>query len=72
MAGGCRRGLASDLRSLRRADAVIKGLKHFRHRQHEVIVFHVLDDLERSFDFRHEARFIDLRPSKKFAASRGS
>jgi len=41
-------------------DAVIKGLKHFRHRQHEVVVFHVLDDLERSFDFRHEARFIDL------------
>jgi uncharacterized protein (DUF58 family) len=41
-------------------DAVIRGLKHFRHRQHEVIVFHVLDDLERTFDFGDEARFIDL------------
>src|SRR5262249_50912325 len=42
------------------ADAVIKGLKHFRHPQHEVIVFHVLDDLERTFDYRDEARFVDL------------
>jgi len=42
------------------ADAVIRGLKHFRHRQHEVVVFHVLDDLELSFDFKDEARFIDM------------
>lgn len=42
------------------ADAVIRGLKHFRHRQHEVVVFHVLDDLELTFDFRDEARFIDM------------
>lgn len=41
-------------------DAVMKGLKHFRHRQHEVIVFHVLDELERTFDFRDEAKFVDL------------
>ena len=41
-------------------DAVLSGLKHFRHRQHEVIVFHVLDDLERSFDYHDEARFVDL------------
>jgi len=41
-------------------EAVLRGLKHFRHRQHEVIVFHVLDDLERSFDYREEARFVDM------------
>lgn len=46
-------------------DAVIRGLKHFRHRQHEVIVFHVLDDLERSFDFREEARFIDMETKQE-------
>ena len=46
-------------------DAVIRGLKHFRHRQHEVIVFHVLDDLERSFDFRDEARFIDMETKQE-------
>lgn len=42
------------------AEAVMRGLKHFRHRQHEVVVFHVLDDLERTFDFKDEARFVDL------------
>ena len=42
------------------ADEVLKGLRHFRHRQHEVIVFHVLDDLERSFDYGDEARFVDM------------
>jgi uncharacterized protein (DUF58 family) len=46
-------------------DAVIKGLKHFRHRQHEVIVFHVLDDLERTFDYREEARFVDLETGQE-------
>jgi uncharacterized protein (DUF58 family) len=46
-------------------DAVLRGLKHFRHRQHEVIVFHVLDDLERSFDYRDEARFIDLETQQE-------
>ena len=40
-------------------------MKHFRHRQHEVIVFHVLDDLERSFDFRDEARFVDLETQQE-------
>jgi uncharacterized protein (DUF58 family) len=46
-------------------DAVLKGLKHFRHRQHEVVVFHVLDDLERSFDFPDEARFVDLETGQE-------
>ena len=46
-------------------DAVIRGLKHFRHRQHEVIVFHVLDDLERTFDFREEARFVDMETQQE-------
>jgi len=46
-------------------EAVLRGLKHFRHRQHEVIVFHVLDDLERSFDYRDEARFVDLETQQE-------
>ncbi|MFQ5599555.1 MAG: DUF58 domain-containing protein, partial [Candidatus Krumholzibacteriia bacterium] len=41
-------------------DDIMTGLKHFRHRQHEVLVFHVLDDLERTFDYKDEARFVDL------------
>lgn len=46
-------------------DSILKGLKHFRHRQHEVIVFHVLDDLERTFDYSDEARFVDLETGQE-------
>jgi len=45
--------------------AILNGLKHFRHRQHEVLVFHVLDDLERTFDYKDEARFIDLETQRE-------
>ncbi len=40
-------------------DRVLTGLKHFRHREHEVIVFHVLDPREVDLRFSQEARFID-------------
>ena len=56
-----RRGLIvvfSDL--LDDPDEVLAGLRHFRHRGHEVIVFHVLDPRERDLDFRRETRFYDL------------
>jgi uncharacterized protein (DUF58 family) len=46
-------------------ESVMRGLKHFRHRQHEVIVFHVLDDLERSFDYSDEARFVDMETGQE-------
>jgi uncharacterized protein (DUF58 family) len=36
---------------------VIAGLKHFRHRRHEVIVFHVLDPAELEFPFRQTTLF---------------
>jgi uncharacterized protein (DUF58 family) len=41
------------------------GLKHFRHRQHEVIVFQVLDPYERHFDYKAEARFKDMETGKE-------
>ena len=56
-----RRGLIvvlSDL--LDDPEEVLGGLRHFRHRGHEVIVFHILDPRERDLDFRREARFFDL------------
>ena len=31
--------------------SMLAGLKHFRHRRHEVIVFHVLDPAELDFPF---------------------
>jgi uncharacterized protein (DUF58 family) len=40
-------------------ERVLKGLKHFRHRKHEVLVFHVLDPREIDLEFDTEARFVD-------------
>jgi uncharacterized protein (DUF58 family) len=49
--------LISDL--LDDPDRVLEGLKHFRYRGTEVIVFHVLDPAELKFPFEHAARFRD-------------
>ncbi len=40
-------------------ESVLRGLKHFRHRQHEVLVFHVLDPREIDLGFSRQARFYD-------------
>jgi uncharacterized protein (DUF58 family) len=61
-----RRGLViviSDL--LDDPEKLLTGLKHFRHRQHEVIVFHVLDPYERNFAYSGEARFKDMETGKE-------
>ncbi len=39
---------------------ILAGLRHFRHRRHEVIVFHVLDHAERTFPYRNMTRFDGL------------
>jgi uncharacterized protein (DUF58 family) len=39
---------------------IINGLKHFRHRRHEVIVFHILDPAELEFPFRDTTLFKGL------------
>jgi len=39
---------------------VLAGLKHFRHRRHEVVVFHVLDPAEVDFPFRDTTLFKGL------------
>jgi len=39
---------------------VMTGLKHFRHRRHEVIVFHILDPAELDFPFRDPTMFKGL------------
>lgn len=38
-------------------EEVLAGLKHLRHRKHEVIVFHILDPAELSFPFQEPAVF---------------
>jgi len=39
---------------------VTSGLKHFRHRGHEVVVFQILDPREIDLDYRHDTRFENL------------
>ncbi len=61
-----RRGLVivfSDL--LDEPNRVISGLKHFRHKKHDVIVFHIFDPMEMSFDFKRNALFKDLESGEK-------
>jgi len=40
--------------------AVIKALKHFRHKGHEVILFHLLDPQELHFEFNRQTQFVDM------------
>ncbi|NLI00631.1 MAG: DUF58 domain-containing protein [Chthonomonadales bacterium] len=42
------------------AERVVRGLQHFRHRRHEVIVFHTMDPDEMTFPFRDQTIFEGL------------
>ncbi len=46
---------------------VLAGLKHFRHRNHEVIVFHILDPYERHFTFPSESIFKDMETGEELS-----
>lgn len=64
-----RRGLIivlSDL--LDDPERVLLGLKHFRHRKHEVLVFHILDPKERDLSFDRPTRFVDLESREEMIA----
>ena len=61
-----RRGLVvlcSDL--MDRPAEVLRGLQHFRHRHHEVVVFHVLDPDEIEFPYTDAATFVDLESGER-------
>jgi uncharacterized protein (DUF58 family) len=56
-----RRGLVILLSDLLDAPSeVLSGLQHFRHRHHEVIVFHVLDPDEIEFPYTDASTFVDM------------
>ncbi|MBI1924537.1 DUF58 domain-containing protein [Candidatus Poribacteria bacterium] len=60
-----RRGLVivvSDL--LDQPSEVLSALKHFRHRKHEVIVFHLLDKAEMTFPFQGPVVFRDMETGR--------
>ncbi len=46
-------------------EEVIRALHHFRHRRHEVILFHVLDKAELEFPFREVIAFTDLETDER-------
>lgn len=50
--------LISDL--FEQPDKILKALKHFRHYNHEVVVFHVMDKEEMEFSFNRQTKFIDM------------
>jgi uncharacterized protein (DUF58 family) len=61
-----RRGLViliSDL--LDEPERIAQAIHHFRHRKHEVLVFHVLDPQEVAFDFEREAVYVDLESGER-------
>ncbi|MGD9486887.1 MAG: DUF58 domain-containing protein [Calditrichaceae bacterium] len=44
---------------------IVEGLKHFRHNQHEVLVFHILDEQEQSFSFSGDVLFEDMESGER-------
>ena len=44
---------------------IMRSLRHFRHKKHEVIIFHILDQFEREFPFDRLSNFIDLETGEK-------
>lgn len=51
---------------------VLDGLKHFRYRGTDVIVFHILDPYELRFPFEYAARFRDMETNEEVMAVPGS
>jgi uncharacterized protein (DUF58 family) len=61
-----RRGLIVLLSDLMdRPAEVLSGLQHFRHRHHEVVVFHVLDPDETEFPYTDTATFVDMESGER-------
>lgn len=44
---------------------VLSGLQHFRHRHHEVVVFHILDPDEREFPYTDTSTFVDMETGER-------
>ena len=55
--------LISDL--LDNPENIMKGLKHFRHQNQEVIVFHIQDRKESEFDFDTRTKFFDMETGEE-------
>ena len=47
---------------------VMRGLSHFRHKRHEVILFHVMDPAEIDFPFHRLSEFVDMETGARIQA----
>lgn len=47
-------------------DEVIRALRHFRHKKHGVILFHIFDEAELEFPFVKLTQFIDLETGERY------
>jgi len=64
-----RRGLLIVLSDLfNDPESILRGLQHFRHRRHEVIIFHVLDRDEIAFPFKDTSIFEGLEGEEPITA----
>lgn len=57
--------LISDL--LDDEDKIIHALRHFQHKKHDVIVFHMLDDSELKLPYEELANFVDIESGHRVA-----
>ncbi len=55
--------LCSDL--MDNPEKIMNGLKHFRHKKQEVIVFHIFDRKEFEFDFKSRIKFLDMETKQE-------
>ena len=45
-------------------DSIISGIKHYRYKGHDVILFHIMDEQELQLDFNERTQFIDLETNQ--------
>ena len=65
-----RRGLViliSDL--IDNEESIADGLQHFRHNNHEVLVFHTMDEAELTFPYDRQTRFQDMEGASLLSAN---
>ena len=60
--------IVSDLLDAAEQKELIRGLRHFKHKKHEVLLFHVLDHAEINFPFERLSEFIDLETGERLQA----
>ncbi|MDX2129250.1 MAG: DUF58 domain-containing protein [Chloroherpetonaceae bacterium] len=50
-------------------ERIASALKHFHHQHHEIIVFHILDPKERTFDFKNSLELVDSESGERIATN---